>query len=837
MDKRRSAFVQSVTDSFNYYLHFRIKGHKTDRKFSTSYTTIGYFRQKKAVYKFLQSPTGPLGRAYHNVVITLIIVCLLMTIISTFNVFKFITDGLEFGVDILVVFVYVIEFGLRLWSSTCVSRYRHWRGRLVFIAHPFRVIDIVVIVTSILMTIFYITNQYSNKWFINIRFFHTFKLVRLQHRFKPWDVLASVLRTQRTQLYITLYISFLALLFTSFLIYYVERDANPMFNNMGQSLWYTIITFCTIGYGDIYPQTTLGKLLASICAAIGVSLFALPAGILGVGLALKIEEQQRLRQMVKRRIPAAKLIQSKWRYHRFDRHFTLMSVGVRKAGFQWRAVSGDQSPHPGLNEAIWMRFALKTTLLAARRRFGQSLKPYDVKDVLEQYSSGHTEMLAKVKQIYNRVTGFESMAENGFKCQLESKNVLIYRLSKVEDGLRDTQNILNQILNIQTENKKPHKDWFPQHKCRHKCEDNKEAMDQLTIVREFASLAPVMADRELCRRVRLLAAFGFNGSEVLFVTAEDNAYCFGPNRFGCLGLGIDADTPVDAPRLNRHLSGVQLANLYYGFGHCIGLTACGQLYAWGENTYGQLGIGSFETTPTPVVITAFTKKRVVDITCGNRHTLALTSDGLVYGWGRNTFGQIGDGTWCWRQWPTPVSIDEPISAISCGKCHSLALSTAGRLYVWGLNDFGQLGRHRDNDMKHFADGRVKERAFGECPEPVDGFEDTVVRKACCGPNHTLMLTAEGDIYAFGFNDFGQIGNGCHDNQYTPLKVDAETKFKDIVAHYDNNLSIGVSVDDKYWVWGFNYKKKKISKPYNVSKWTASYTLVDVFARYSGISKT
>ncbi|CAG2123473.1 unnamed protein product, partial [Medioppia subpectinata] len=92
--------------------------------------------------------------------------------------------------------------------------------------------------------------------------------------------MASVIWAQREQVYITTYCSFLALVFTSFLIYFVEKDANPMFSNLGQGLWYTVCTLTTIGYGDIYPITWFGKVLSSVCIIIGVSVFALPAGIL-----------------------------------------------------------------------------------------------------------------------------------------------------------------------------------------------------------------------------------------------------------------------------------------------------------------------------------------------------------------------------------------------------------------------------------------------------------------------------------------------------------------------------------------------------------------------------
>ena len=82
--------------------------------------------------------------------------------------------------------------------------------------------------------------------------------------------------------------SFLTLLMTAFLMYFIEVESNPAFNNLGQSIWWTVVTLCTIGYGDVVPVTTLGKIIAGILSSIGVIIFALPAGILGTGLALKV---------------------------------------------------------------------------------------------------------------------------------------------------------------------------------------------------------------------------------------------------------------------------------------------------------------------------------------------------------------------------------------------------------------------------------------------------------------------------------------------------------------------------------------------------------------------
>lgn len=174
--------------------------------------------------------------------------------------------------------------------------------------NPFRLIDIFVIITSCIVLFF---DTQSHKLFIyfrGFRFFQVFQMLRLEHRFRPWRLMASVVWAQREHLAITTYMGFLALLFISFAIYFVEKDKNPAFDSIASSMWWGVVTLCTVGYGssrrsflmltnslnvrygDMSPVTPFGKFLSCVCIIIGVSIFALPAGILGTGLALKVCE-------------------------------------------------------------------------------------------------------------------------------------------------------------------------------------------------------------------------------------------------------------------------------------------------------------------------------------------------------------------------------------------------------------------------------------------------------------------------------------------------------------------------------------------------------------------
>lgn len=187
-----------------------------------------------------------------------------------------------------------VEFIVRLWSSDCISHYRGWKGKLRFIRSPFRLIDIFIIYSTAVVLFFddksvlVSTSLRSLRFLRGIRFLQVFQVLKLDHRFSPWRMMASVVWDQKEHLAITTYMGSLALLTISFLVYFLEKGINPAFNSLASSLWWGVVTLCTVGYGDMYPITPFGKLLSCICSIIGVSIFALPAGILGTGLALKV---------------------------------------------------------------------------------------------------------------------------------------------------------------------------------------------------------------------------------------------------------------------------------------------------------------------------------------------------------------------------------------------------------------------------------------------------------------------------------------------------------------------------------------------------------------------
>uniref|UniRef100_A0A8R1HNZ8 Ion_trans domain-containing protein n=1 Tax=Caenorhabditis japonica TaxID=281687 RepID=A0A8R1HNZ8_CAEJA len=218
--------------------------------------------------------------------------------------------------EIVFVIWLATEYICRVWSAGCRSRYRGISGRIRFATSAYCVIDIIVILASITVLCIGATGQvFAASAIRGLRFFQILRMLRIDRRAGTWKLLGSVVWAHRQELLTTVYIGFLGLIFSSFLVYLCEKNTNDKYQTFADALWWGVITLSTVGYGDKTPETWPGKIIAAFCALLGISFFALPAGILGSGFALKVQQHQRQKHLIRRRIPAAKLIQCLWRHY------------------------------------------------------------------------------------------------------------------------------------------------------------------------------------------------------------------------------------------------------------------------------------------------------------------------------------------------------------------------------------------------------------------------------------------------------------------------------------------------------------------------------------------
>ncbi|XP_058542197.1 potassium voltage-gated channel subfamily KQT member 2 isoform X5 [Neofelis nebulosa] len=498
-----------------------------------------YRKLQNFLYNVLERPRG-WAFVYHAYVFLLVFSCLVLSVFSTIKEYEKSSEGALYILEIVTIVVFGVEYFVRIWAAGCCCRYRGWRGRLKFARKPFCVIDIMVLIASIaVLAAGSQGNVFATSALRSLRFLQILRMIRMDRRGGTWKLLGSVVYAHSKELVTAWYIGFLCLILASFLVYLAEKGENDHFDTYADALWWGLITLTTIGYGDKYPQTWNGRLLAATFTLIGVSFFALPAGILGSGFALKVQEQHRQKHFEKRRNPAAGLIQSAWRFYatnlsRTDLHSTwqyyertvtvpmyssqTQSYGASrlipplnqlellrnlksKSGLTFRkepqpepspsqkvslkdrvfssprgvAAKGKGSPQaqtvrrspsadqsledspskvpkswsfgdrsrarqafrikgaasrqnseaslpgedaaednkscncefvtedltPGLKVSI--RAVCVMRFLVSKRKFKESLRPYDVMDVIEQYSAGHLDMLSRIKNLQSRI--------------------------------------------------------------------------------------------------------------------------------------------------------------------------------------------------------------------------------------------------------------------------------------------------------------------------------------------------------------------------------------------------------------------------------------------------
>ncbi|XP_021563857.1 potassium voltage-gated channel subfamily KQT member 5-like [Carlito syrichta] len=245
--------------------------------------------------------------------------CLILSVFSTIPEHTKLASSCLLILEFVMIVVFGLEFIIRIWSAGCCCRYRGWQGRLRFARKPFCVIDTIVLIASIAVVSAKTQgNIFATSALRSLRFLQILRMVRMDRRGGTWKLLGSVVYAHSKELITAWYIGFLVLIFSSFLVYLVEKDANKEFSTYADALWWGTITLTTIGYGDKTPLTWLGRLLSAGFALLGISFFALPAGILGSGFALKVQEQHRQKHFEKRRNPAANLIQCVWRSYAAD---------------------------------------------------------------------------------------------------------------------------------------------------------------------------------------------------------------------------------------------------------------------------------------------------------------------------------------------------------------------------------------------------------------------------------------------------------------------------------------------------------------------------------------
>jgi alpha-tubulin suppressor-like RCC1 family protein/serine/threonine protein kinase len=281
---------------------------------------------------------------------------------------------------------------------------------------------------------------------------------------------------------------------------------------------------------------------------------------------------------------------------------------------------------------------------------------------------------------------------------------------------------------------------------------------------------------------------------VLLITKNDDFYAFGENSSGVLGLGHNK--VVTIPVKVEQLCHKGIVYFDIGWSHSMALSFDGKVYCFGSNKNGELGNGVKDNKyHMPELVKTLSDMNVKDISCGNGYSVVLTNGGDVYTWGYNYFDQMGNEKETLEKLkPSKVSAfgGEKIVMVSNGFGHSLALTESGNVFGWGLNDCGQLGYLNKEFLARPQLVPVKD----------ESMNNIMVKKISCGFKHSLLLTENGDIYAFGSNNLGQLGNSNQKNLNTPTKINNKIKYIDIATNKSSKKSLAFSTNGVYYLWGY-----------------------------------
>jgi alpha-tubulin suppressor-like RCC1 family protein len=338
-------------------------------------------------------------------------------------------------------------------------------------------------------------------------------------------------------------------------------------------------------------------------------------------------------------------------------------------------------------------------------------------------------------------------------------------------------------------------------------------------------------------------AVSAGGRHTLALQADGTLWAWGDNRLGQLGQG-QADQSPHATPLRVGLASDWTAVSAGGL-HSLALKGDGTLWGWGDNQFGQTGHEPADLTPRATPLQVGTDRDWAALSAGDLHSMAIKRSGTLWAWGDNTAGQLGDGTTVQRN--TPVQIVAPASladivAVAAGAAHSLALRANGELHAWGDNGSGQLGNGTtigalsplhsatdaagwtgtdqggaftvalrsngtlwawgDNASGQLGDGTLTQRPV---PAMVGTAANWSARAA--GWSHTAALRADGSLWTWGNNASGQLGDGTTVNRQAPLQItvtqpaSAQNSWRAVAAGDFHTLAL--QADGTLWVWGNN----------------------------------
>ncbi|CAF4453056.1 unnamed protein product [Rotaria magnacalcarata] len=382
-------------------------------------------------------------------------------------------------------------------------KYQGYHGRFLFMRKSMCIVDLCVILGYAILLCMSLNHTEFNVQIIRyVRILQILRFLHVDRRLTSWRLLGAVIYDHRYELGATFYFCFIFLVSIAYLIWLVEKDeskpaSEDMFHSFADTLWWAIVTMTTIGYGDKYPRTHMGKMITSCLCICGVAFWTLPSGIIGSGFALKVEQKKREKHYNRLVPAAATLIQCWWRViasrdlnhkatwriyrietkrtNKFGRHtgsvfavntsnsenstsrlrngqnpspnFSSNGISVDKTS--WRKVENGKDLDTKQRTAIQMIRVIKYHV--ARRNFQEAHKPYDFKDIMDENARGNIKVMYAITDLQRRLDqtlGTPKSYPNNFSDKDREQLTLNGRVHRLETKINEIEKKTNHVISL-----------------------------------------------------------------------------------------------------------------------------------------------------------------------------------------------------------------------------------------------------------------------------------------------------------------------------------------------------------------------------------------------------
>lgn len=290
-------------------------------------------------------------------------------------------------------------------------------------------------------------------------------------------------------------------------------------------------------------------------------------------------------------------------------------------------------------------------------------------------------------------------------------------------------------------------------------------------------------------------------NHILAVKNDGTLWAWGSNNYGKCGPSFQnyTNTPTQVGSENNWL---KASPAIY---HSMTIKTNGDLYGWGYNYYGNIGVGTSGNNNAIIPFSVHIGNSTwTSIACGNDFTIAINSNGSLWGWGDNSQGQLGDGSTTFKTIPTQIGTSNSWQKVATGYFKGYAIKLDGTLWTWGINFLTQIGNSnnwqfitRDYAIKN--DGTLWN--ISSTPYQIGSDNNWISISKNYQGNHQLALKSDGTLWAWGENGYGELGDGTNINREFPTQIGSNSNWSSISA--GQRYSLALNSNGELWTWGLN----------------------------------